>query len=255
MVQFYEFGDGAANRAVKKLKRFSLPAGKEPNMRYQTVIPGRFLSRPNRFVAQVETEEGVETVHVKNTGRCRELLVPGARVYLERSGSPNRKTAFDLIAVEKGTLLVNMDAQAPNRVFAEWLEPRLPAGAVLRREYVYGDSRLDFCVESPEGRFLIEVKGVTLEAGGAARFPDAPTERGVKHIRELQKAAEAGLGAALFFVVQMEGMSSVAPNDETHPAFGKALREAASHGVGVWAWDCAVTPESLEIRREVPVLL
>ncbi len=224
-------------------------------MRYQTVVPGRFLSRPNRFVARVETAEGVQTVHVKNTGRCRELLVPGARVYLERGGNPRRKTAFDLIAVEKGDLLVNMDAQAPNRVFAEWVSGLLPERAALRREYAYGNSRLDFCVESPRGLYLIEVKGVTLESGGAARFPDAPTERGVKHIRELQKAAEAGLGAALFFVVQMEGMKSVAPNDETHPAFGAALREAAAHGVGVYAWDCAVTPDSLAIRREVPVLL
>lgn len=224
-------------------------------MRYQAVVPGRFLSRPNRFIARVETAEGVRTVHVKNTGRCRELLVPGARVYLERGGNPGRKTAFDLIAVEKGGLLVNMDAQAPNRVFAEWVSGLLPEGAALRREYVYGASRLDFCVESPRGFYLIEVKGVTLEENGAARFPDAPTERGVKHIRELQKAAEAGLGAALFFVVQMEGMRSVAPNDETHPAFGAALREAAAHGVGVYAWDCAVTPDSLAIRREVPVLL
>lgn len=224
-------------------------------MLYHNVVPGRFLSRPNRFVAQVDTEEGVRTVHVKNTGRCQELLVPGARVYLDRSANPDRKTAFDLIAVEKGELLVNMDAQAPNQVFAEWATALLPEGAVLRREYVYGDSRLDFCVESAKGRYLIEVKGVTLEMGGAARFPDAPTERGVKHIRELQRAAETGQGAALFFVVQMEGMKSVAPNDETHPAFGAALREAAARGVRVCAWDCSVTPDSLAIRREVPVLL
>jgi sugar fermentation stimulation protein A len=224
-------------------------------MQYQAIVSGRFLRRPNRFIAQVEAEGDVRTVHVKNTGRCRELLTPGVTVYLEKSGNPNRKTAYDLIAVQKGELLVNMDAQAPNRVFAEWLEPRLPQGTVLRREYVYGNSRLDFCVESSRGLYLIEVKGVTLEEGGAARFPDAPTERGVKHLRELQKAAEAGLGAALFFVVQMEGMKSVAPNDGTHPAFGAALREAAAAGVRVCAYDCAVTPGSLEIRREVPVLL
>lgn len=226
-------------------------------MRYQTVIPGRFLSRPNRFVAQVETEEGVETVHVKNTGRCRELLVPGASVYLEESANPRRKTAFDLIAVDKGGLLINMDAQAPNRVFAEWAGAGnfLPDCTALRREYVYGDSRLDFCLETPGGLHLVEVKGVTLEEGGAARFPDAPTERGVRHIQELRRAAEAGLGATLFFVVQMEGMRSVAPNDETHPAFGEALREAAAHGVRVLAYDCAVTPESLTLRAPVPVLL
>lgn len=226
-------------------------------MRYRTVVPGRFLCRPNRFIAQVETAAGVQTVHVKNTGRCRELLVPGASVYLEQSANPRRKTAFDLIAVDKGGLLINMDAQAPNRVFAEWAGAGnfLPDCTALRREYVYGDSRLDFCLETPGGLHLVEVKGVTLEEGGAARFPDAPTERGVRHIQELRRAAEAGLGATLFFVVQMEGMRSVAPNDETHPAFGRALREAAAAGVRVCAWDCAVTPESLTLRAPVPVLL
>ncbi|MEY8387042.1 DNA/RNA nuclease SfsA [Oscillospiraceae bacterium 38-13] len=224
-------------------------------MEYQAIVPGRFLSRPNRFIAQVETEEGVRTVHVKNTGRCRELLVPGAEVYLEKSANPKRKTGYDLVAVRKGDLLVNMDAQAPNQVFAEWVAGRLPEGAVLRREYVYGESRLDFCVESPRGLYLIEVKGVTLEEDGAARFPDAPTERGVKHLRELQRAAEAGLGAALVFVVQMEGMRHVEPNDRTHPAFGEALRAAAAQGVRVCAVECAVTPGSLGIRGEVPVVM
>ena len=226
-------------------------------MRYRTVVPGRFLCRPNRFIAQVETAAGVQTVHVKNTGRCRELLVPGASVYLEQSANPRRKTAFDLIAVDKGGLLINMDAQAPNRVFAEWAGAGnfLPDCTALRWEYVYGDSRLDFCLETPGGLHLVEVKGVTLEEGGAARFPDAPTERGVRHIQELRRAVEAGLGATLFFVVQMEGMRSVAPNDETHPAFGRALREAAAAGVRVCAWDCSVTPESLTLRAPVPVLL
>ena len=226
-------------------------------MRYRTVVPGRFLCRPNRFIAQVETAAGVQTVHVKNTGRCRELLVPGASVYLEQSANPRRKTAFDLIAVDKGGLLINMDAQAPNRVFAEWAGAGsfLPDCTALRREYIYGDSRLDFCLETPGGLHLVEVKGVTLEEGGAARFPDAPTERGVRHIQELRRAVEAGLGATLFFVVQMEGMRSVAPNDETHPAFGRALREAAAAGVRVCAWDCSVTPESLTLRAPVPVLL
>ncbi len=226
-------------------------------MRYRTVVPGRFLCRPNRFIAQVETAAGVQTVHVKNTGRCRELLVPGASVYLEQSANPRRKTAFDLIAVDKGGLLINMDAQAPNRVFAEWAGAGnfLPDCTALRREYIYGDSRLDFCLETPGGLHLVEIKGVTLEEGGAARFPDAPTERGVRHIQELRRAVEAGLGATLFFVVQMEGMRSVAPNDETHPAFGRALREAAAAGVRVCAWDCAVTPESLTLRAPVPVLL
>lgn len=224
-------------------------------MQYQTVVPGRFLARPNRFIAQVEAEGAVQTVHVKNTGRCRELLVPGAAVYLEKNKNPGRKTAYDLIAVRKGELLVNMDAQAPNRVFAEWLAPRLPEGAVLRREYAYGDSRLDFCVESPRGLFLIEVKGVTLEDGGAARFPDAPTERGVKHLRGLRRAAEQGLRAAVFFVIQMKGVRVFRPNDVTHPAFGEALRAAAEAGVAVYAYDCRVTPETLEIDAPVKIVL
>lgn len=226
-------------------------------MRYHGVIPGRFLARPNRFIAQVETAAGAETVHVKNTGRCRELLVPGARVYLEPSSNPARKTRYDLIAVEKGAKLINMDAQAPNQVFAEWAAAGgfLPDVTEVRREVVWGESRLDFCLETERGPWLVEVKGVTLEEGGFARFPDAPTERGVKHLQELRRAAEAGLGAALCFVVQMEGIRSVAPNDETHPAFGRALREAAEAGVTILARACAVTPESLEIRDAVPVVL
>lgn len=226
-------------------------------MRYQNVTEGRFLARPNRFIAHVETTEGVQIVHVKNTGRCWELLVPGATVYLERSANPLRKTAFDLIAVEKAGRLINMDAQAPNKVFAEWVSAGgfRPDVTTVHSEYVYGDSRLDFCLETARGLHLVEVKGVTLEEGGAARFPDAPTERGVKHIRELRRAAESGLDTTLFFVVQIENIHSVAPNDETHPAFGAALREAAASGVNVCAYDCAVTPDSLLIHRPVPVIL
>ncbi len=226
-------------------------------MRYGDVREGRFLARPNRFIAQVELEGSVHTVHVKNTGRCRELLVPGATVYLERSGNPGRKTQFDLIAVRKGDLLINMDAQAPNSVFAEWAAAGgfLPGVRSIRPEYRFGDSRLDFCLETDAGSHLVEVKGVTLEDGGAARFPDAPTERGVKHIRELAHAVEGGLDATLFFVVQMEGIRSVSPNDGTHPAFGAALRDAAASGVHVRAFDCAVAPDSIAIRREVPVIL
>ena len=226
-------------------------------MRYGTVIPGRFVDRPNRFVAHVETEEGLQTVHVKNTGRCRELLVPGAAVYLERGDRPGRKTAFDLIAVEKGERLVNMDAQAPNKVFKEWVASGgfSPEAVEVHPEFTYGASRLDFCLETASGRHLVEVKGVTLEEGGAARFPDAPTERGVKHIRELQRAAEAGLEATLLFVIQMENIRTMAPNDETHPAFGAALREAAARGVRVCAWDCTVAPDRIATRRPVPVIL
>lgn len=226
-------------------------------MRYQQVIPGRFIDRPNRFIAHVETADGVQWVHVKNTGRCRELLLPGATVYLERGTAPNRKTPYDLIAVEKGDRLINMDSQAPNKVFGEWVAAGgfLPGVTALRSEYVCGDSRLDFCIETEKGPHLVEVKGVTLEENGHARFPDAPTERGIKHIRELQKAVEKGLDATLFFVVQIENIDCVSPNDDTHPAFGAALREAASHGVNVCAYDCAVTPDSLTIRHPVPVIL
>ena len=227
-------------------------------MHYGSVIQGRFIERPNRFIAYVETEDGVQTVHVKNTGRCRELLIPGVTVYLEKSTNPNRKTAYDLIAVEKGSLLVNLDSQAPNQVFGEWAKRAgnfLPDVEKIMREYTYGDSRLDFCLKTPRGIHLVEVKGVTLEHDGFARFPDAPTERGIKHIRELQKAVELGDEATICFIVQMEGMRSVSANDDTHPAFGQALREAAANGVGIRAYECRVTPDSLEISREIPVIL
>ena len=226
-------------------------------MRYGTVLSGHFVERPNRFIALVDTAGGRQVCHVKNTGRCRELLVPGATVYLERAENPDRKTAYDLIAVEKGHLLINMDAQAPNRVFREWAATGgfVPDITAVRPEYVYGASRIDFCLETARGVHLVEVKGVTLEEKGHARFPDAPTERGVRHIHELQTAVGQGLEATLFFVVQMEGMKDVAPNDATHPAFGAALRAAVTAGVHVRAFDCAVTPDSVIIRREIPIIL
>ena len=226
-------------------------------MRYQNVIAGRFIDRPNRFIAHVETESGIQRVHVINTGRCKELLIPGATVYLEKGMNPARKTPYDLIAVEKGTRLINMDSQAPNQVFGEWAEAGefLPDVTAVRREYRFGESRLDFCLETPKGLHLVEVKGVTLEENDAVRFPDAPTERGIKHILELQRAVKEGHDATLCFVVQMEGIRSVAPNDLTHPAFGDALRKAALAGVRVCAYDCTVTPDRLKIRQAVPVLL
>ena len=226
-------------------------------MRYRNVVSGHFLARPNRFVAKVKINGQIKTVHVKNTGRCRELLIPEVEVFLEKGSNPNRKTAYDLIAVRKGERLINMDSQAPNRVFREWAAEGgfLPEVTAIRSEYSYGESRLDFCLETPEGLHFVEVKGVTLEENGAARFPDAPTERGIRHIRELQRAVEEGHDATLFFVVQMADIASVAPNDETHPAFGAALREAAAAGVRVRAYDCNVTPDSLTIRREVSVIL
>jgi len=226
-------------------------------MRYKQVIMGRFIDRPNRFIAHVETEEGIQRVHVKNTGRCKELLIPGATVYLERGMNPARKTPYDLIAVEKGSRLINMDSQAPNKVFREWVIAGgfLPNVRNVLGEYFYGNSRLDFCLETAKGSHFVEVKGVTLEENGAARFPDAPTERGIKHIRELQRAVKEGMDATLFFVVQMEGVKSVRPNDDTHPAFGEALRSAAAAGVHVRACDCVVTPDSLMINEPVQVLL
>ena len=226
-------------------------------MRYNKVVKGIFIERPNRFIAHVELEGRVEVCHVKNTGRCRELLVPGASVYLEEAANPARKTRFDLIAVEKGGLLINMDAQAPNKVFGEWATAGkfLPGMTLLRPEFTWEDSRFDFRLEDERGAYFVEVKGVTLEEDGEVRFPDAPTERGVKHLRGLQRAVEQGGRGAVFFVVQMKGATRFRPNDGTHPAFGAALREAAEHGVGVFAWDCRVTPETLELDAPVPVVL
>lgn len=224
-------------------------------MQYQRIVQGRFLSRPNRFIAHVDI--GGETVvcHVKNTGRCRELLLPGAVVYLEKSDNPKRKTAYDLIAVEKGERLINMDAQAPNRVFGEWAKTFDPTATAVQAEYRFGDSRLDFCLQTPTGLHLVEVKGVTLESDGHARFPDAPTERGVRHLHELMAAVEQGHRATAFFVIQMEDITDFSPNDDTHPAFGAALRQAAQAGVRVAAYTCRVTPDSLCIHRPVKVIL
>lgn len=226
-------------------------------MYYNHVSSAVFIDRPNRFIAHVKTGEGVERVHVKNTGRCKELLIPGATVYLEEGSGANRKTKYDLIAVEKAGRIINMDAQAPNRLFAEWAATGgfLTDCTAIRSEYSYGASRLDFCLETSKGLHLVEVKGVTLEENGIARFPDAPTERGIKHIRELQKAVECGLCATICFVVQMEGIHHVEPNDVTHPAFGSALREAAACGVNVVACDCMVAADHVEIRDRIPVKL
>jgi sugar fermentation stimulation protein A len=224
-------------------------------MRYGQVREATFLERPNRFVARVLLDGETIVCHVKNTGRCRELLVPGAAVYLEKGAGPGRKTAWDLIAVRKGERLVNMDAQAPNRVFAEWASAFDPTCTAVRPEYRIGQSRLDFRLDTPSGPHFVEVKGVTLEENGHTRFPDAPTERGVKHLHELIRLAEEGCCATAFFVIQMEGVRDFAPNDETHPAFGEALRLAARRGVGIAAYSCRVTPESIAIDREIPVIL
>ena len=226
-------------------------------MRYPNIHRAVFISRPNRFVAHCELDGAPITVHVKNTGRCRELLVPGAEVWLTKSDNPARKTVFDLIAVQKGPRLVNMDAQAPNAVFGEYARGGkfLPDAQKVRAEVRYGDSRFDFCLEASGKTHYVEVKGVTLEENGAVRFPDAPTERGVKHLKELQKAVGEGYGAHAVFVIQMAEVSRFSPNEDTHPAFGAALREAAANGVEVHAFWCDVTPDTLEIAGEVPVVL
>ena len=223
-------------------------------MRYENICRGRFLARPNRFVARVEIDGAEVVCHVKNTGRCRELLVPGAAVYLEQASNPKRKTACDLVAVEKGNLLINMDAQAPNKVFGEFAAAGgfLPGLTALRPEHVWEDSRFDFLLEDGKGPILVEVKGVTLEREGEVLFPDAPTERGVKHIRELQRALAEGYDSYLAFVIQMEGITEVRPNDETHPAFGQALREAAAAGVQVLCLPCAVEKDSLTVKEALP---
>ena len=227
-------------------------------MQYAHVRPAEFLARPNRFVARVLRHGTEATVHVKNTGRCRELLVPGATVYLAEGDNPARKTRYDLVAVEKGELLVNLDSQAPNKVFAEWARAGnfRPGLTLLRPETVWGNSRFDFYWEAADGRKgFVEVKGVTLEENGHARFPDAPTLRGVKHLEELALCRGEGYEAAVCFVLQMAGMVDFAPNDATHPAFGAALRRAAAEGVQVLAVECTVTPDSLALCRPVPVKL
>lgn len=225
-------------------------------MKYRKVLPGVFLRRPNRFIAHVEADGKTWVCHVKNTGRCRELLVPGAKVWLEESVNPARKTKYDLIAVEKGSLLINMDSQAPNRAAREFLPRLLPGLTLLRPETVWGNSRFDFYAETAAGeRWFVEVKGVTLEEQGVARFPDAPTERGAKHLRELCHCVDEGFRAAVLFVIQMKGVTVFEPNAATDPAFAKALRNAEKHGVEVFAYDCLVTPDTMTIDQPVPVRL
>lgn len=277
-------------------------------MEYKHIMPGRFLERPNRFIAKVEIgdvegeccREGeatydagqererkpdrienahaqeqkknlkmenahaqerknpeTETVHVKNTGRCRELLQRGARVYLERSDNPVRRTAYDLVAVEKGTRLINMDSQAPNKAAEEWLRSGalLPDIRLVQPEFRYGNSRFDFYMETASERIFMEVKGVTLEEDGVVLFPDAPSDRAVKHVEELILARHAGYRCFVLFVIQMENVKYFMPNRRTHPEFAEALRRAEQAGVEILACDCLVTPESMRINRSVPIIL
>lgn len=226
-------------------------------MKYERIVKGKFLERPNRFIAYVDIDGQKETVHVKNTGRCKELLRPGAVVYLQEFDPSARKTKWDLIAVEKKGRIINMDSQIPNKVVKEWLE----SGGLFRKvtkiqpEYTYGDSRVDLYVEADEKKVLIEVKGVTLEEEGRVRFPDAPSERAVKHVEELKRAVGEGYEAYIFFVIQMKDVRYFTPNMDTHPAFGEALREAALAGVHVIAYDCRVDCDHITLADEVKVVL
>ena len=225
-------------------------------MHYENMVPGIFVARPNRFIAHVEIHGQTEVCHVKNTGRCRELLPQGARVWCQRSDNPNRKTQYDLITVKRGDRLINMDSQAPNIAAKEWL---LSGGlgdiSDLKPEYTHGDSRFDFSFLLDGKRCFLEVKGVTLEDDGVCAFPDAPTERGVKHLKGLTRAAKEGFGAFVLFVIQMPDVKYLRPHDERDPAFGAALREAAENGVTVLAMDCGVTEDTMQLRLPVLVRL
>ena len=230
-------------------------------MKYKNVVKAEFISRPNRFIANVNLNGDIKTVHVKNTGRCRELLLPGSVVYLAKGENPARKTEYDLIAVEKakknGVLLINMDSQIPNCVCEELLRSGVifSSDAIIKREYTHKSSRFDFYIEEGERRILLEVKGCTLENNGIASFPDAPTERGVKHVRELISSISEGYEAYIVFIIQMNGVYEFRPNDITHVGFGDALRDAERHGVKILAYDCRVTPDTIIFDKEIPINL
>lgn len=226
-------------------------------MTYKNIVSGRFISRPNRFIAKVNINGQEKTVHVKNTGRCKELLIPGCKVFLAPSENPNRKTKFDLIAVIKKTenkeILINMDSQVPNLAAVEWLKKGslFSKEALIKREVTFKNSRFDLYIEDDGRKAFIEVKGVTLENNGTAMFPDAPTIRGVKHINELIKAAKEGYEAYILFVIQMKGAKEFKPNNKTHKEFGEALKRAYASGVKILAYDCNVTPSTIEINSPI----
>lgn len=225
-------------------------------MRYQKIVPGSFISRPNRFIAHIEIEGVQQVCHVKNTGRCKELLQPGATVYCADCQSPARKTRYDLIAVQKGHRLINMDSQAPNQAVKEWLlSGGLGRIEKLKPESTFGDSRFDFSFYKDGRLCFLEVKGVTLETDGVCAFPDAPTQRGTKHLTELTRLCREGYGAYVLFVIQISDVAFLHPNDQTDPAFGQALRQAAREGVQVLAMDCTVAPDEMVLRNPVEVRL
>ena len=229
---------------------------RDDGMRYENIKRARFLARPNRFIAHAELDGQEVICHVKNTGRCRELLIPGeTTVYIQDHGADTkRKTRYSLIGVEKGNLMINMDSQAPNKVVKEWIQAGefLPGITFMKPEKKYGNSRFDFYLEQGEKKIFLEVKGVTLEEDGVAMFPDAPTKRGVKHIEELIACKEDGYDAYIVFVVQMAGMKVFRPNEKTQPGFGEALRKARSHGVEIIVKNCMVTPDELKIADSLP---
>lgn len=227
-------------------------------MKYEDIQKAKFLSRPNRFIAHIEIDGRPEICHVKNTGRCRELLIPGADIVVQKANGENRKTKYDLIGVYKETRLINIDSQVPNKVFHEWVKVSnfFPDLSLIKREYQYNSSRLDFYLETADGRkILTEIKGVTLENNGAVLFPDAPTERGIKHVNHLCHAISEGYEAYLFFIIQMKDVLYFTPNNETHQAFGKALINAQKQGLNIFALDCEVAADSITARDFVEVRL
>lgn len=224
-------------------------------MVYDNIVLGTFVSRPNRFIAMVEIGSSVEVCHVKNTGRCRELLLPGAKVVLQKADKAERKTMYDLIAVYKGDILINIDSQAPNKVFKEWIHNFFKDAVLVKPEVKYKNSRFDFYIETPSRKIFAEVKGVTLENDGVLMFPDAPTERGVKHLSELCDCIDSGYEAYVFFVVQMDAGKYFTPNSITHPEFARMLKHAADYGVRVCCVNCMVTENSLWIKEFVDIVL
>jgi len=228
-------------------------------MRYENIIAAKFIRRPNRFIAEVDIDGTHHLAHVKNTGRCRELLLPNASVYLEKNNNPDRKTRYSLIGVQKGNRLINMDSQAPNKAFLEHLQrdgfTSFSGITHVKPEAKFGNSRFDIYAEAGKRRALFEVKGVTLEIDGVAKFPDAPTQRGIKHLYGLEKAAEQGYEAFMIFVVQMSGINHFTPNKDTHPEFAEALAKAIKNGVYAHALTCRITKTSMEIEAPIPVLV
>lgn len=222
-------------------------------MKYSNIYKGTFLERPNRFIAICEINGKEEICHVKNTGRCRELLVKGATVYLEKSSNPNRKTQYDLVCVQKNNKLINMDSQIPNYVVTESLDKIFNDITYVKQEYKYGNSRFDIYVETKTDKIFVEVKGVTLEEDGVVRFPDAPTERGIKHLKELQKAVSEGFRACVVFLVQMQDVKYFEPNYETHPEFASELKKAYENGVEIFVYDSVVTPNEIKLNKSVKI--